>query len=327
MTQVPTESEHRLEQQIGQWRAYLHRRQGIRTVDVEELEGHLRDQIAALAEAGLADDEAFLVAVKRMGDLDTLSGEFAREHSERLWKQLVMAPRGGDESDGGARPEAAIVICFAVIAALAVKVPELFGLQLGDADGFYTRNFSFFVLPLLTGLFVWKRRTSVVGRLWLVVPFAAALAFANAFPFEPGGATEALTAVHLPIALWLVVGIAYAGGRWQSGGGRMDFVRFSGELSIYYVLIAFGGGVLTVFTGTMFLAIGLDVEWLVEDWLLPCGALGAVIVGSLVGRGQAERHREHGARADSPVYPTFRGGVADLSGNDGLDPTGYRRRT
>ena len=36
-------------------------------------------------------------------------------------------------------------------------------------------------------------------------------------------------------ALWLVIGIAYVGGRWFQGG-RMDFVRFSGELFIYYVL-------------------------------------------------------------------------------------------
>jgi len=86
--------------------------------------------------------------------------------------------------------------------------------------------------------------------------------------------------MHLPIALWLVVGIAYVGGRWFEGGGRMDFVRFSGELFIYYVLIALGGGVLTAFTMMMFAAIGLKPEWLAQDWLIPCGAMGAVIVGS-----------------------------------------------
>ena len=30
----------------------------------------------------------------------------------------------------------------------------------------------------------------------------------------------------------------------------------------------------------MFESIGLNVEWLAEAWLLPCGALGAVIIGS-----------------------------------------------
>ena len=80
-----------LEAQIDQWRSYLNRRQAIHAVDVAELEDHLREQVAGLADAGLALDEAFLGAVKRMGDLDTLSREFAREHSERLWKQLMLA--------------------------------------------------------------------------------------------------------------------------------------------------------------------------------------------------------------------------------------------
>src|ERR671926_619293 len=80
-----------LEEQIDQWRSYLRRRQAIHSVDVAELEDHLREQVAVLGDAGLATDEAFLVAVKRMGSLDALSREFAREHSERLWKQLVAA--------------------------------------------------------------------------------------------------------------------------------------------------------------------------------------------------------------------------------------------
>jgi hypothetical protein len=60
----------------------------------------------------------------------------------------------------------------------------------------------------------------------------------------------------------------------------MDFVRFSGELFIYLVLIALGGGVLTAFTLMMFESIGIDAEWLAQDWILPCGAMGAVLVGS-----------------------------------------------
>src|SRR4030095_13842023 len=81
-----------IEDHIAQWRAHLRRRNAVPGPDVEELEGHLRDQLTALTDSGLAADEAFLVAVKRMGNLDALSREFARAHSERLWKQLVVAP-------------------------------------------------------------------------------------------------------------------------------------------------------------------------------------------------------------------------------------------
>ena len=87
-----------LEGQIEQWRSYLRRRQAIRPVDVEELEDHLRGEVAALRDAGLSENEAFLVAVKRMGALDAISSEFAREHSERLWKQLVVSSAGAAQS-------------------------------------------------------------------------------------------------------------------------------------------------------------------------------------------------------------------------------------
>jgi hypothetical protein len=89
-----------------------------------------------------------------------------------------------------------------------------------------------------------------------------------------------LTTLHLPIALWLGVGIAYAGGRWSQVGNRMDFIRFSGEFFIYYVLIALGGAVLTGFMAMIYRAIGIDVEPFFKTWLLPCGTVGAVVVAS-----------------------------------------------
>ncbi|HEY8491600.1 MAG TPA: permease prefix domain 1-containing protein [Dehalococcoidia bacterium] len=269
-----------LEEQIDRWRSYLRRRQAIHAVDVAELEDHLREQIAALVDAGLAPDEAFLVAVKRMGNLDALSREFAREHADRLWKQLVAAPADAGDARARARTDAAVAVGLAVAAAAAVKAPALFGMDLDQDAGFYARNASLFVLPLLTGYFAWKRRLTPRTVCWLAVAFVAAAVAANVYPFAPDGATAALTALHLPIALWLVVGIAYAGGRWGQVAGRMDFIRFSGELFIYYVLIALGGGVLTAFTAMIFQAIGVDAEPFVASWLLPCGAVGAVLVAS-----------------------------------------------
>jgi hypothetical protein len=272
-----------LEEQIAQWRAYLRRRQALHGPDVEELEGHLRDQVATLTEAGLAGDEAFLVAVKRMGSLDALSREFARAHSERLWKQLVISTDAADASASAAHAEALVVLSLAVVAAIAVKVPALFGIRLDpnqELPLFYVRNASLFVFPLLTIYFVWKRGLDVGGGLWLALPFAAGAMFVNFYPFRTGGDTEVLTALHLPIALWLVVGFAYVRSRWFADGGRMNFVRFSGELAIYYVLIALGGGVLTAFTFMMFAAIDMNPDWFVAGWLLPCGAAGAFIIGS-----------------------------------------------
>jgi hypothetical protein len=273
-----------LEEQIDEWRTYVRRRQGIQSVDVAELENRLRELIGRLVDAGLATDEAFMVALKRMANVDNLSREFAREHSDRLWKQIVLVPSDPGELRAPGRTDAVVAFCLAVAAAAAIKLPALFGLQLDEHKDedvrFYARNASLFVLPLLTIYFVWKRRLGARTLCWLGVAFAAAGVFANVYPFAPGGHTEILAALHLPIALWLVVGIAYVGGRWNHVSGRMDFIRFSGELFIYYVLIALGGGVLTALMAMIFRAIGINVGPFIGSWLLPCGAAGAVVVAS-----------------------------------------------
>src|SRR5262249_20237931 len=157
---------------------------------------HLRAQIAVLADAGLTTDEAFLVAVKRMGNLDALSREFAREHSDRLWKQLVVLPSDPGDTRARARTDAVVAFCLAVAADVVIKVPALFGIRLDQDAGFYARNLSLFVLPLLTGYFVWKRRLDTRTVRWLAVAFVAAGVFANVYPFAPSGHTGTLTALH-----------------------------------------------------------------------------------------------------------------------------------
>ena len=277
------------EDQIAQWRGFLRRRRAIDGRDVEELEGHLRDQMTALTTAGLAGDEAFLVAVKRMGSLDALSREFAREHSERLWKQLVVGDDDAAGSSARARAETLVVFGLALCAAVLVKLPTLFGIGLPsdpDAPAFYARNASLFVFPVLSVYFVWKRASTGARSLLLALLFSAAALVANLYPFRPFVAgkpsdTELLAILHLPIALWLAVGVAYLAGRWFTHGSRrMDFVRFTGELIIYYVLIAIGGGILTGFTAMLFMAIKIKPDWFIAEWLIPCGAAGAVLIAS-----------------------------------------------
>jgi hypothetical protein len=272
-----------LEERIGEWRAYVRRRQAIDAADAEELEDHLRTQVAELGAAGLDEEEAFLIAVKRIGALDALSREFAQEYSERLWKRLVVAPAAAEGADGWGKA-GMVALGLAVAAGAAVKLPELFGIPLEDggpaAESFYIRHLSFFVLPFLAGFFAWKRSLESAGRWWLAAPFVAGALVMNLIPFTQRGYTETLAAMHLPLALWLTVGIAYAAGQWRDHHHRMNYIRFSGEWFIYYALIAFGGGVLMGLTMFIFGAIGIDAERLVGLWVMPCGSAGAVIIAA-----------------------------------------------
>ncbi|MGH3481582.1 MAG: permease prefix domain 1-containing protein, partial [Nocardioidaceae bacterium] len=219
------DSDNDLERQIAEWRAYMHRRRELLHTDAEELEDHLRSQITDLTAGGLRGDEAFLIAVKRMGSLDELSREFAREHSERLWKQLVLPAEPDAAAAARSRRELPVMVLCAAVAALAIKVPAWFGLDMsGDDAGFYARNVSLFALPALAAYFAWQRRVGVrvIGVLALL--FILSAVAANAYPLAADSQSLVLTAIHLPLALWLVVGVAYVGGDWRSDRRRMDFI-------------------------------------------------------------------------------------------------------
>jgi hypothetical protein len=266
----------RVESQIAEWRAYVAKAPAVADRDVDELEAHLRDQIAELDAANLTADEAFLVAVKRMGDLDSLSREFAREHSGRLWKQLVL---GGE--DEPARPSGGWLgaLVPAAGAAVAIQVIRLASGFPDEEPGSFLRNVGLLVLPFLAGYFAWRR--GLDPRRWLLAaaPFALAALVVNLYPFGPDSATELLVGLHLPVVLWFAVAYPYMGGTIRSHERRMDFVRFTGEWAIYYVLIALCGGVLLALTGAILGPIGVDIDQIAE-WVMPSGAAGAVVVAA-----------------------------------------------
>ncbi|CRK57993.1 membrane protein, putative [Alloactinosynnema sp. L-07] len=274
-----TDGQDELEVQFTQWRQYVQRRRELRPADVEELEDHLRGSVDELVTAGLHPDEAFLVAVKRMGSLDELSREFAREHSDRLWTQLVLT----GETDSPAadtrsrRDLLAMTICAAGAAA-SIKVPELFGMDFEQDGAFYGPNIGLFALPWLAAFLAWRRHATKTLIGVLLALFTLGAVAANAYPLTDGSQSVVLTSIHLPIALWFVVGLAYVADDVRSPRRRMDFIRFTGEWFVYSVLIALGGGVLIAFMFGTFEAIGISPETFITQWLLPCGATAAVVV-------------------------------------------------
>lgn len=261
------------EDAIASWRAYLVSRGSVSDSDADELEDHLRTQIEQLQAAGLDADEAVLIAVKRMGRQDELAGEYARENSRRLWKQLVLAG-GGTRTrrlDGGV-----VMVGFAVLAALLAKLPGLLGAPpmptlLGGG---------ILALAALGGSVAWRTRPPGALVAASAIGFAVLFALSLAYPFGGGGDTAIIFGLHTPVVLWLLVGLLYAGAGWRTTAGRMDFLRFTGEWIVYLALIALGGGVLMGITAAVFSALGADPSVVLAEWVAPCGAAGAAVVAA-----------------------------------------------
>ncbi|MET0813515.1 MAG: permease prefix domain 1-containing protein [Microbacterium sp.] len=263
-----------LEPAIAQWRSAVSAQRAIAPADADELESHLRDRVDELESAGLAPDEAFLIAIKRLGAIDRLTDEYAREHSDRLWKQLTPA------ASAPAQPLWTAVV-FAIVAAAAVKIPSLFDAT-GDPQMFGGSALAFangvlLVLAVLAAYFAVVRRAPALAIGATAAGFIAVGAALDLYPLAPDGMTYLLAVLHAPVALWLLTAIVFVAGDWRSIPRRMDFIRYTGEWVVYFVLIALGGGVLVALTIGLFSAIDVDVVPFVQDVVLPCGAAGATI--------------------------------------------------
>ncbi|WP_168626978.1 permease prefix domain 1-containing protein [Cryobacterium sp. BB307] len=264
-----------LEKQIGEWRSAVLQGRAVADSDADELEGHLREQIADLEAAGLTADEAFLIAVRRLGEVNQLTAEFAREHGERLWKQLAIS-----RPDEERRQPIVTMLAIAAVAAVLVQVARLLSEPTVISDLSFARNVSLFVLPVLAAYFAVVRRMSWQRVMGLGAAVALLAVAVNLFPFVPGASTELLVAIHLPVALWFVVGTAYLGGDLRSSARRMDFIRFTGEWVIYYALIALGGAVLVGLTVAVLSPIAPEAIESVLTWVIPSGAASAIIVAA-----------------------------------------------
>ena len=145
--------------------------------------------------------------------------EFAREHSERLWKQLILMPEGSDNHNATPWRELVLVLTLAVGAGAAVKA----GFAWIDDGAALTRNLGLLTFPFLAAYFAWKRRITGAVAAALIVPFAGLAVALNLYPFTAFGATGTLAALHAPVILWLLTGLAYveedggpAGAAWTS---------------------------------------------------------------------------------------------------------------
>lgn len=274
--QSPLESHVNIETHIPDWRSQLES-DCVDPGDFESTERQLVQTLARFAEMGLDEDECWLLATRRLRRKGAISESLAREWSNRLWKaseSTIPSTRSRDRA-------AFVAVVLALVAALAFRLPELFGVSVEAADGanlFYTRNFAVLVFPFVLAWFSWRRPLPPRTVAVLLLPFLLGAAYLNVYPFRPGGHTELLSSAHTLIALWLFLGTAHAAGAWRDLDRRAAFVRFSGGVFIHYVLIALGGGVFAAITLFLFDMIGMNAKYVVTNWILPCGVAGAVVI-------------------------------------------------
>jgi hypothetical protein len=75
-----------VEQAVENWKNDLRQKQTLMETDIEELESHLREEMERLGPLGLTEEEAFVIAVRRIGDTTQMASEFAKVNTAAIWK-------------------------------------------------------------------------------------------------------------------------------------------------------------------------------------------------------------------------------------------------
>jgi hypothetical protein len=79
-----------LNRAIADWRQQMAQSPAYRAEDLEELQAHVCDAVAALTEQGLSEEEAFLVTIRRLGSHRALEPEFARVNAADVWLHRLL---------------------------------------------------------------------------------------------------------------------------------------------------------------------------------------------------------------------------------------------
>jgi hypothetical protein len=198
----------------------------------------------------------------------------------RFW-QIRLTPERTAERTGSMLRDLIEPLAIVLFTAILVLIPALFtGI---DREFFYLRN-----VPLIAfnGLIIYSFRLNKVMAINKWALYGALMIttglYINLLPTGPSD-SNALAMLHVPLMLWSFLGLTFVQFDYRSLSGRMNFIRFSGELVIMTGLILLAGGVLTVVTMGLFSVIGMDISQTYANFIaIPGGVAAPVIAWYLI---------------------------------------------
>lgn len=78
-----------LNEALRNWQEQMNQGDGCSQDDIDELEEHLREEMAGLLQTGLSSEEAFLLAARRLGRVDALTEEFEKVNASSVWRRRL----------------------------------------------------------------------------------------------------------------------------------------------------------------------------------------------------------------------------------------------
>ncbi|PVY39445.1 DUF4153 domain-containing protein [Pontibacter virosus] len=168
------------------------------------------------------------------------------------------------------------VIIAALVAGILVKLPAIFPIS---EEFYYPRNLSFFVLPPLMAYFAWRNKLPANRIAFIAAITVVCALYINLLPDNQSD-TLVLACIHLPLLLWVLLGVSYTGRELHLADKRLSFLRFNGDLAVMSALLVIAAGMLTGITIGLFALIGLRIEEFYFEYIVAFGLPAVPIVAA-----------------------------------------------
>ncbi len=156
----------------------------------------------------------------------------------------------------GTKNEIIFIVVAAIISGLIAKMPSFLGIEF---DTYLSKNVGFVIFPMLSMYFAWKQSLSIVKYILPILIFITAAVFINYLPNNDKSATLILSAFHLPILLWTVLGYMFTGGDLKNISKQISFLQFNGNFIVMTALIFAAGMLFSGITIALFELLGLNI--------------------------------------------------------------------
>ncbi|PFU95466.1 DUF4153 domain-containing protein [Bacillus anthracis] len=143
-------------------------------------------------------------------------------------------------------------------------------------------NLAFGVIPFIAVYFIYNNTPKKSIIYWLAALFLISGFYLNMLPVNYKDSTI-LAYLHLPIFLWILVGLAFTGNEYSKGSTRLAYIKFNLEYCLLYASMAVSGMILAIFTMRLFSFVDLDIgEFYFSNVVLFGAAALAVVAAYLV---------------------------------------------
>lgn len=199
----------------------------------------------------------------------------------QIWNERLNYQE--EEINWGNKNDYLFIFITTLITGFIAKLPFFTGI---NEETFYTKNFSFFVFPVLIIFFSWKQNLEIKKILFPLICTFLAILYINFLPNIHTHKSDSvlLACIHLPIFLWSLLGYIFVGGKWKNTPQKIAFLKYNGDFVVMTALILLSGGMFTGITIGLFTIINVNIETIYFEYVVVWGLSAVPMISTYLVR-------------------------------------------